>query len=41
MYEEFKGNLRKFVDSGNLRYALEKANVPQELINKVITRCST
>jgi hypothetical protein len=39
MYEEFKGNLRKFVDSGYLRYALEKADVPGELIEKVINRC--
>ncbi len=40
MYEEYKGNLRKFTDSGNLRYALEKGKVPDELINKIVNRCA-
>ncbi len=40
MYEEYKGNLRKFIDSGDLRYVLEKSNVPDEIINKIVNRCA-
>ncbi len=40
MYEEYKGNLRKFTDSGNLRYVLEKEDIPEELVNKIVHRCT-
>ena len=38
-YEEFNGNLTAFANSGKLRYVLERAEVPEEIIEKILNRC--